>query len=413
MPEEIIDEILVKLPVKSVLRFKCVSKSWCSIITSHGFMLNHLRNCEKEENGSLLVYNINFDAQRYSFAMYPDKTLTVPVFEYLDVNMKTKAHLLGPCKGIFCIENLFHNLALWNPATREIRTLSVPHLSITYRSFIEAHKHVFGFGFDPVTNDHKVVSIEMVWMESEMRDIIHFPSPMACHRKRVSIYSMRDDSWREFTGNFPKCYVCYSWARAPYVEGSLYPYIDGVYYWCAKDDNDRPVYLSFHMSDEVFQLIPEMGGRPDRGMYLGPWGGLVSDWDDLVGSRFGVYNNSLAWIESYPCGCDVPNVFNVWVLKEGAWTKEVLGPFAGATLPLGFWKTGELLVLDTEQSLFVANPNTLEMKDLGTVAREAFVYHESLISVKRRGEELENSTAKFLDAWYPERWDDDSSSDED
>ncbi|KAI8529383.1 hypothetical protein RHMOL_Rhmol12G0221300 [Rhododendron molle] len=64
---------------------------------------------------------------------------------------------------------------------------------------------------------------------------------------------------------------------------------------------------------------------------------------------------------------------------------------------------------DAEQSLFLANPNTLEMKDLGTVAREAFVYHESLISVKRRGEELDNSTAKFLDVWYPERWDDDSS----
>ncbi|KAI8529405.1 hypothetical protein RHMOL_Rhmol12G0222400 [Rhododendron molle] len=371
MPEEIIDEILVKLPVKSLLRFKCVSKSWCSIITSHGFILNHLRNSEKEENGTSIVKA--YSASRTYFIMLR---------------------------------------ALWNPATREIRALSVPHLSITYRSFIKAHKHVFGFGFDPVTNDHKVVSIEIVWMESETRDIIHFPSPMACHRKRVSIYSMRDDSWREFTGDFPKCYVRYSWAKAPYVEGSFYPYIDGVYYWCAKDDNDRPVFLSFHMSDEVFQVIPEKGGRPDQGMYLGPWGGLISDWDDLVGSRFGVYNNSLAWIESYPCGCDVPNVFNIWVLKEGAWTKKFLGPFAGATLPLGFWKTGELLILDAEQSLFVANPNTLEMKDLGTVAREAFVYHESLISVKRRGEELDNSTAKFIDAWYPERWDDDSSSDE-
>lgn len=42
VPEEIIEEILCNLPVKNLLRFKCVSKQWRSSISGKQFINRHL-----------------------------------------------------------------------------------------------------------------------------------------------------------------------------------------------------------------------------------------------------------------------------------------------------------------------------------------------------------------------------------
>ncbi|GFS30739.1 hypothetical protein Acr_00g0013690 [Actinidia rufa] len=289
MTEELIVENLVKLPVKSLLRFRCISKSWYSMITYPGFIAKHLDHNKEEENGRLCVFNCDFDARRCAFAVYPDKTLTVPLFEYIGgLKLKYLAHVLGPCNGIFCLINPHHRQALWNPAIREFRNL--PPRTISDDIHYTSKGEVFGFGFDPFTNDYK--------------------------------------------------------------------YRDGVYYWCGEDKNELPIYLSFDMADEVFRMIPEKHSAPNR-------------------------EASYYWhLDEYVQR----------LLKEGEekddeyyWRKEVVavGPFAGAVYPLGFWKRGELIVGDRDNRLFLADPNTLEMKDLGNVAFQAFVYHESFVSVKR------------------------------
>ena len=42
LPEDIVPDILKWLPVKSLVRFRCVSKSWHSLITSSSFIHMHL-----------------------------------------------------------------------------------------------------------------------------------------------------------------------------------------------------------------------------------------------------------------------------------------------------------------------------------------------------------------------------------
>jgi len=41
IPIDLQINILLRLPVKSLLRFRCVSKLWCSIITSQDFGNRH------------------------------------------------------------------------------------------------------------------------------------------------------------------------------------------------------------------------------------------------------------------------------------------------------------------------------------------------------------------------------------
>uniref|UniRef100_A0A2N9I433 F-box domain-containing protein n=1 Tax=Fagus sylvatica TaxID=28930 RepID=A0A2N9I433_FAGSY len=42
LPKDVIIEILSRLPAKSLLRFKCVCKEWCSIIQDQVFIETHL-----------------------------------------------------------------------------------------------------------------------------------------------------------------------------------------------------------------------------------------------------------------------------------------------------------------------------------------------------------------------------------
>ncbi|XP_028075560.1 uncharacterized protein LOC114277813 [Camellia sinensis] len=179
---------------------------------------------------------------------------------------------------------------------------------------------------------------------------------------------------------FPECSVS--------SISKFYTYMDGVYYWSACNKNHDATKLSFHMGYEVFQNILEQDEPvPFKGI---PELGCPHPGTNLVGHYFGVYNGSLAWIQSYPTHYVAPNVFNIWVLKE-RWTREFLaGPFEGA-IPLSFWNKGEFLIQVEDGHLYLVDPITREMKDLRTVASQAIVYHESLVSVQRRDEEFDHS----------------------
>ncbi|PHT66898.1 hypothetical protein T459_31323 [Capsicum annuum] len=60
LPEEIIVEILSKLPVKSLLKFRRVSKSWLTLISSPGFIETHLRSSanHKDYNNHRVILKV-------------------------------------------------------------------------------------------------------------------------------------------------------------------------------------------------------------------------------------------------------------------------------------------------------------------------------------------------------------------
>ncbi|KAM7528085.1 hypothetical protein LguiB_031495 [Lonicera macranthoides] len=56
MPEDLLIDILARLPVKSLLRFKCVSKYWYALIGSPDFISNHYHNCNNRAMLLVLRY---------------------------------------------------------------------------------------------------------------------------------------------------------------------------------------------------------------------------------------------------------------------------------------------------------------------------------------------------------------------
>lgn len=105
LPEEMVFEVLQRLPVKSLLRFKSECKSWLSIISDPEFVKTHPKNMAlKKVSLLMLTYN-------------PQPNLLVPssnYFDFLYLLILCDFIVIGSCNGIICLkdDDLFY---LWNP----------------------------------------------------------------------------------------------------------------------------------------------------------------------------------------------------------------------------------------------------------------------------------------------------------
>nr|XP_009802003.1 PREDICTED: LOW QUALITY PROTEIN: putative F-box/kelch-repeat protein At1g13200 [Nicotiana sylvestris] len=132
LPEDVFIHILLKLPVKSLIRFKCISKTWYILMESSTFInlhLNHAINAKDE----FIVFKLSFQEDPFQhktilsflFGDDDDDYLT-PVSPDLDVPYLTSTfssnydQLIGPCQGLIALINIVDTV-LFNPATRNYR----------------------------------------------------------------------------------------------------------------------------------------------------------------------------------------------------------------------------------------------------------------------------------------------------
>ncbi|XP_059450700.1 F-box protein CPR1-like [Corylus avellana] len=165
LPEDLSMEILSRLPVKSLMRCKCISKSWYALITNPSFITMHLTSHNPNRRAAILRRGGGLEHLRLS--TLSNETLEVSGnvdLSQLFLDEVSKVSIFGPCNGILCFSGTlwknrdghcdYGRLVLWNPATRESKLLPpFPRQSDLY--FFSN----LGFGFDPKTNDYKVVRI--------------------------------------------------------------------------------------------------------------------------------------------------------------------------------------------------------------------------------------------------------------
>ncbi|KAI8554480.1 hypothetical protein RHMOL_Rhmol05G0102600 [Rhododendron molle] len=117
--------ILLRLPVKALLCFTCISKSWRNLIHSWDFVESHLkRSIETKTHLSLILthfstYSVDFDSLNNAVK--------------LDHMLKSKplgTQVLGSYNGLICISHGLDDIAIWNPSTRKCRQL--PRAKIDY-----------------------------------------------------------------------------------------------------------------------------------------------------------------------------------------------------------------------------------------------------------------------------------------
>ncbi|BFG24445.1 hypothetical protein CerSpe_107190 [Prunus speciosa] len=424
MGNDILLQILSCLLPKTLTRFKCVSKWWCALISSPEFVVKHVQHNSDPDNNilsssstctvllrRLLVDDLVCESRPHTeprkhiihgiedqdtksvvfsvlnFCSYccnansdnchsdnSDPLRFLSSFEDMDMtNLKQPLfgeentfRIVGHCDGIICVQLNAAEVLLWNPAIHEAPKLLPPEpcLDVDIGSSMRDMSRALGFGYDPKTNDYKVVDIGYPGNETYGDGgndlIIYTPKPV--------VYSLGTDTWKEIATGSLETETTNLWPE------DFQFYLKGMCYWVGHEQSKlidgwgdmlveelRDVIISFDMRDEVFHdiLLPHVYGLSPTIFY----NIRLLLWNHKSVALFGC------------CGWGRNDEsFGIWVLHEefgnrpnnnyynATWTKHHAFDLTLTHKPLAFWKSDEILLApistDRYQSLVSYNLHT-------------------------------------------------------
>ncbi|KAK8630317.1 hypothetical protein V6N13_079115 [Hibiscus sabdariffa] len=321
LPGDLIPEILSHLGVNDLLRFRCVSKLWCSLIDDPDFIKLHLSRSRKRNAHFSLVFQVCHLIPVDFNSFFRPSMLNHP---FSDEAFCTQ--VLASCNGLLALHNGEQDIALWNPLTRKSHMLPLTKIEFPpYFCLIQFI--VYGFGHDPISDDYKLV--RMVQLSGKDDD--SFGS-------EVKVYSLRTNSWRRI-----KDFPFYLYKRADgYLQGESGVLANNALHWVVskKPKSDtRSFVVAFDIGTEEYRVV-ELPDCLDQGFRMN-----VKSLD-----------GSLCLIANY---CEV-HVVDIWMMKEygvkESWTKWVSfnrsKPF-DFVLPLAFSKNGGQMLLNIDNDVIV------------------------------------------------------------
>ncbi|XP_020533345.1 F-box protein CPR1 [Jatropha curcas] len=240
LPPDLINEIFLWLPVKPLLRFRCVSKTLCSLIDSLDFIKQHLeRSTETETNRKLIIhehrpYNIpGWERPKDIYAIDFDKEPQEPRelnHPFKEIRMHTTIY--GSCNGLLLLL-IKKRLAIWNPFTRQCKKLPLCPLCGEGQIYC-----AFGLGYDYASDDYKVVKISGI-----------------ANLNRVWVFSLKSNSWR-ILPDFP--YTDYSIS----ISSSGGFFANSALHWLLLKKMDHMDYgnssemtIAFDLANETFCMV--------------------------------------------------------------------------------------------------------------------------------------------------------------
>ncbi|MED6133393.1 hypothetical protein PIB30_027817 [Stylosanthes scabra] len=362
IPFDVIANILLKLPVKSLLRFKSTCKPWNELISNPQFAKDHLRASasDRSRNRFLVTFRTFKNNNKSSSQSYlRDYPLSSVLEGSVDVTAAAPRNpftcfenmanfLCGSCDGMFCMAATPTSPIVWNPSTGKFKEL--PRVG-------QANSITYVFGYDHVSDSYKVAAILNHGRIGNTDE----------HRVDHFVHTLGTNDWRRIHG-LP-CFV---------IEDDSGKFVNGTLNWLAYDTNDifSIVIASLDLATEIYQKIMPPVQRTLRG---------------VKSFRSGVLNGSL---------CIVTNlglVAHYWVMKEhgngDSWTLLFRIPY----YVVGFSKTlricmapicvsddGDEILLENLGKLVVYNSRTESFKATGVEVFKgsilAGVYTETLIS---------------------------------
>ncbi|XP_074272289.1 F-box protein CPR1-like [Silene latifolia] len=243
---EIIAEILSRLPVKSLCRFKSVSKPWNSLINSPNFIKLHISKTLISENNhknpNLIFCSVSFSTAAIA-AHFRFTELHHPLLNFPDCDI---VKILGSCNGVVCISPASRAYAcLYNP------TIGTHHLLPPTPSRFpepnrkpmprnpypkpEEHILIYGFGYDSVSDDYKLLRI------------LEYSKNSVFVGSEICLYSLKNNSWKFVVDDK---YV--NSAGLQFCNGTLF---NESLHFVQHDSETRPFIRCFNLRTETFSVM--------------------------------------------------------------------------------------------------------------------------------------------------------------
>ena len=227
VPNDLVFGILTHLPVKSLLRFRCVCKSWRSMISDPSFVEAH----QSRSASALLISFPDMrdpDRKRTLFCINEGEAHRIPGFSHWNISQSVN--------GLICIYGQYspkqsHRVRVCNPSTREHVTLPPPIFSDPDLFF-----QCNSLGFDPSTKTYKILR---GWMADSWGP-------------KYEIFTLGSDAWR-IIKDAPEALLD---TRGICLNGTIY--------WtkarAIEIDYSRVVMqnsmIAFHVGEEKFRWVP-------------------------------------------------------------------------------------------------------------------------------------------------------------
>ncbi|KAI3518048.1 hypothetical protein L1887_06399 [Cichorium endivia] len=299
IPLEIQAEIFRRLPVRSLLRIRSVSKGCKSLIDSQQFVAGY--NVSPTQPHRLLILHDSPVGTRETHVSFLDDetfaqqdfTMTVPVA----VKRLKESRVVGSSKGLLCLygysrfKSVGNIIVLWNLSIRKSVGIPVPGV------LSPGLEVVLGFGVCPITSDPTIVKMTQGTLLFEKTSMASVPSV-------IEVFTSSSGSWKNFSSNLPNNSIKIRWPQVV---------IDRFIYWCASGNivaadggvSRKNRILSFDMTNQEFGVVD----LPESLLYQSDLNMFISKVrESLAVLEYGpniMKRNCTVWVLDH----DVPNLF--------------------------------------------------------------------------------------------------------
>jgi len=218
LPKELIMEIFSLLPVKPLMRFRCVNKFFKTLISDPHFIQMH-RNKSKRNPKSIDWCVVDFPISR----LLEISSATIHYYPYYDLNKDYSTwRVVGSCNGLLCLTYDHRRWVLWNPA-------NMTKSSEFFTPYLVDH-FLYSFGYDNSTGTYKVVA---------------FSNNMQPGFQISMVLSIGDNSWRNIQ--------CFYHKFASRHNNGVY--VSGTITWLALRNSNSVTIVSLDLSTETYTRL--------------------------------------------------------------------------------------------------------------------------------------------------------------
>ncbi|KAK1376697.1 F-box domain-containing protein [Heracleum sosnowskyi] len=309
------DKIFIRLPVKSLLRARCISKSWRKFIDNPDFAnFAHMKYeyCEDEQNTLILRASRAETTSLYAATGCEESSMilaeTVPMVKF----QVERTVDYGSCNGlVYFAENYSGRFVVSNPLRSQFTVLPQPPERLYYPW--NSDWSATGLGFDSSTKTFKMICTNRKTKSDE--------SPQF-----TLVHTLGTTSWREVP-SVPAHYC-------KRTTNSMSVFVHGFLHWMIHPsirNSGEGRILAFDVSKETFKVIP----HPEI---------------SFKGSRYYRILDIKGNLGMLDLSREVE--FDIWIMdyEKESWTKEytiditTVDPyFVDMTQVIGLWKQDEIL----------------------------------------------------------------------
>ncbi|RAL42294.1 unnamed protein product [Cuscuta campestris] len=234
LPPEVITQILIRLPVESVVKCTAVCKAWYNLIKDPSFISGHLEAASASpspHSDLLLLRLVRYGREVYQLRRDNDALEAYKQFLLPFVCGDGYFTVVCTCNGLICLADLW-DIILWNPSIHKHFILPMSVLSYGLTSL-----STLGFGFDSRTNDYKV--------------LLFVPKSSSTENlTEVWLFSLNGCYWKKVSEIYPK----HDWSRCKQA------IVKGAFHWttCSFNSNGdlfSHMILAFDISTEKFYAM--------------------------------------------------------------------------------------------------------------------------------------------------------------